>query len=153
MNFISNYNKQKSVYSRFRPSFYDNKIHDIGQYQEPSTHYPSQLHYLIIEPIHITAPILLFDEDRIDEKISPRKAHVTPRMYQTVTFNQTKNKTVYINGKDFYKNNNIKNNIWWSPQELAFIRNMFTIEVQRECIKNPNKSYRDCVLDLINRDA
>lgn len=145
MNFINNYNKQKSVYSRFRPSIYnDHKNNNIASiYPEQPQHYPTQIHYLLLEPI---APMCIFEEDMYNRRIrtTPKKANVT--------FNQTKNKTVYINGKDFYKNNNIKHNIWWSPQELAFIRNMFTIEVQRECAKYPNKSQRDCVLDLINRE-
>lgn len=150
---MNNLKGKNPTYSTFRPSFYDNKIHAIENYTEPTQHYPTQVHYLFIEPIHITEPILIFDEERIDKKITPRKAHVTPRKPQNVSFNQTKNKTVYINGKDFYKNNNIKNNIWWSQNELAFIRNMFSIEVQRECARYPNKSQRDCVMDLINRDA
>ena len=150
MNFINKYNKQNSVYSRFRPSIYnDNKIHDIASIlPEPQQHYSRQIHYLLLEPIHIT-PMCIYDED---EDLYNRRIRTTPKK-ANVTFNQTKNKTVYINGKDFYKNNNIKHNIWWSQQELAFIRNMFTIEVQRECAKYPNKSQRDCVLDLINRDA
>jgi len=69
---------------------------------------------------------------------------------QHVKFNQNENKILYINGKDFYKQNNIKNKMWWSTQELTYIRDMFMIEVKRIKNKYPHKTQRECMLELLD---
>jgi len=74
---------------------------------------------------------------------SARKTHVR--------FNQHKNKTIYINGKDFYQQNDIKNKIWWSPQELSFIRNMFMIEVRKVNDRCPHKTPRECISEIFEK--
>ena len=77
-----------------------------------------------------------------------------PECFQNrVRFNHNKNKTFYINGKDFYKTNDIKHQIWWSSQELNFIQNTFMMEVSKVNKKSPNKTRRECILELIRQDV
>ena len=67
-----------------------------------------------------------------------------------VRFNTKQNKTIYINGKDFYKKNDMKQKIWWSPQELNHIKNLFMVEVRDFSTRAPNKTPRQCILELCN---
>ena len=100
-------------------------------------------------------------QNPLDIKQSPNSTKkyailMSPRIYPQksahhVSFNQTGNKTVYINGKDFYQHNNIKHHIWWSQQELAIMRNMFMNDLQQVIASNPNKSPKECILELLER--
>lgn len=66
-----------------------------------------------------------------------------------VTFNHSSNRIIFINGKDFYKNNNTKHTIWWSPQELSMIRNRFIYELNDIQRANPKLSVRECIMELV----
>lgn len=67
-----------------------------------------------------------------------------------ITFNNNNN-VILVAGKDFYTNNNIKNDVWWSSKELDFIRNMCTVEVSRIQRLNPNMSTAQCIKEICKR--
>jgi len=67
-----------------------------------------------------------------------------------ITFNNNNN-VILVEGKEFYINNNIKNDIWWSSKELDFIRNMCSIEVARIQRNNPNKPPAQCIKEMCKR--
>jgi len=138
-----NYSTFNPVYKLFRPS----NINNISSQKPPeknienkwSSLYKPKKNYVVLETIHITKPF-------------GNKHATTPKNKKmNVTFNQTNNKIIYINGKDFYNKNNIKHEIWWSPQELSFIRNMFMNDVQKVNKKYPNKTPKECILKLIEQ--
>jgi hypothetical protein len=64
-----------------------------------------------------------------------------------ITF-ENKNKIVFIVDKEFYANNNLKHSIWWSAQELMFIRNMVMTEAVRIQRNNPNLNIAQCVKEI-----
>lgn len=82
---------------------------------------------------------------------TPIDSPITAAKKTHVRFNQHKNKTIYINGKDFYQQNDIKHKIWWSPQELNFIRNMFMIEVRKVNDQCPHKTPRECISEIFEK--
>ena len=50
--------------------------------------------------------------------------------------------------KEFYVNNNLKNSIWWSAQELLFTRNIVMTEAARIQRKHPNLNIGQCVREM-----
>jgi len=50
--------------------------------------------------------------------------------------------------KEFYVNNNLKNSIWWSSQELLFIRNIVMTEAARIQRNNPKLNIGQCVKEI-----
>ena len=61
------------------------------------------------------------------EKMASKQAHPQKKH---VSFNILHNQIIYINGIDFYKQNGIKNNIWWTPLEILNFRTNFRFEKQ-----------------------
>ena len=64
-----------------------------------------------------------------------------------ITF-ENKNHVVFTVDKEFYTNNNLKNSIWWSAQELMFIRNMVMSEAVRIQRNNPNLNIGQCIREI-----
>ena len=64
-------------------------------------------------------PLFLAQPDNFSKK---QKKHVR--------FDTLHNQIIYINGIDFYKQNDIKNNIWWTPLEIVNFRTNFHFEKQ-----------------------
>jgi hypothetical protein len=64
-----------------------------------------------------------------------------------ITF-ENKNHVVFTVDKEFYANNNLKSSIWWSAQELMFIRNMVMSEVVRIRRNNPNLNIGQCIKEI-----
>ena len=58
------------------------------------------------------------------------------------------NKVFYINGNDFYRFNNMKNDIWWSSDELKLFRDMFIEDVNRQKRSQPWLSHKECVHEI-----
>jgi len=58
------------------------------------------------------------------------------------------NKVFYINGNEFYRSNNMRNDIWWSSEELKRFRDMFMEEVSRHKRNQPWLSYKQCVEEV-----
>jgi hypothetical protein len=67
-----------------------------------------------------------------------------------ITFNNYNN-VILVAGKEFYINNNIKNDVWWSSKELNFIRNMCSIEIARIQRNNPKMSPTECIKEMCKR--
>jgi hypothetical protein len=68
--------------------------------------------------------------------------------YRKVKIFVEENKTIYINGIDFYISNNIKKDIWWTVDELKQFRNMFFEEVNRRKFFQPWMTHKECVKEL-----
>jgi len=64
-----------------------------------------------------------------------------------ITF-ENKNHVVFTVDKEFYANNNLKSSIWWSAQELMFIRNMVMTEAIRIQRNNPNLNIGQCIKEI-----
>jgi hypothetical protein len=64
-----------------------------------------------------------------------------------ITF-ENKNHVVFTVDKEFYTNNNLKGSIWWSAQELMFIRNMVMSEAVRIQRNNPNLNIGQCIKEI-----
>lgn len=64
-----------------------------------------------------------------------------------ITF-ENKNYIIFTVDKEFYANNNLKNSIWWSAQELMFIRNMVMSEAVRIQRSNPNLNIGQCIKEI-----
>jgi len=64
-----------------------------------------------------------------------------------ITF-ENKNHVVFTVDKEFYTNNNLKGSIWWSAQELMFIRNMVMSEAVRIQRNNPNLNIGQCIREI-----
>jgi hypothetical protein len=64
-----------------------------------------------------------------------------------ITFGN-KNCVVFTVDNEFYANNNLKNSIWWSAQELMFIRNMVMREAFRIQRNNPNLNIGQCIKEI-----
>lgn len=69
----------------------------------------------------------------------------TPRKVKIFT---EENKVFYINGNDFYRFNNMKNDIWWSSDELKLFRDMFIEDVNRQKRSQPWLSHKECVHEI-----
>ena len=61
------------------------------------------------------------------------------------------NLVMIIACKEYYVDNNIKNDVWWSSKELEFIRNMFTIEVAKMQRNHPGMSVTQCIKEICKR--
>jgi hypothetical protein len=61
---------------------------------------------------------------------------------------ENKNHVVFTVDKEFYINNNLKNSIWWSAQELLFIRNMVMTQAMRIQRNNPNLNIGQCIREI-----
>lgn len=64
-----------------------------------------------------------------------------------ITFDK-KTQVIFTVGKEFYTNNNLKSSIWWSAQELLFIRNIVMTEAARIQRNNPNLNIGQCVKEI-----
>lgn len=64
-----------------------------------------------------------------------------------ITF-ENKNRVVFTVDKEFYANNNLKNSIWWSAQELMFIRNKVMSEAVRIQRNKPNLNIGQCIREI-----
>jgi hypothetical protein len=160
---------QSSVYSKIAPS----EMHSDASF------FPKEkMQSFLISPIHIK-PILQYNKDDSQQlknysdrgsiefyknrenifqdtaKISAihtnRPSRHISKKRSTVRFNPSNNETIFINGKDFYKNNNIKNQIWWSANELALIREIFINEIKKMNSLYPKLSTRECIFELFTR--
>jgi tyrosyl-tRNA synthetase len=61
-----------------------------------------------------------------------------------------KSKTIFINGRDFYINNKLKQNIWWSADEMNTFRMLFSDEIKKINALYPKLSYKELVNKLFN---
>lgn len=61
---------------------------------------------------------------------------------------ETENDVCFTVDKEFYVNHNLKNTVWWSAQELLFIRNIVMAEAVRIQRNNPNLKICECIKEI-----
>jgi hypothetical protein len=76
-----------------------------------------------------------------------------PNTLKTTTKNKkihfdTENDVRFTFDKDFYLDNNLKNTVWWSAQELLFIRNIVMTEAVRIQRSNPKLKIGQCIKEV-----
>jgi len=76
-----------------------------------------------------------------------------PNTLKTSTKNKkihfdTENDVRFTIDNDFYLDNNLKNTVWWSAQELLFIRNMVMTDAVRIQRSNPKLKIAQCIKEI-----
>jgi hypothetical protein len=82
----------------------------------------------------------------VNEEISKQKKY-----RNKVTFEPNYDKIILIYGLSFYHNNNIKNDVWWSSNELNKMRELVTSEVMYLRNMHPNWSISHCIREICKK--
>lgn len=91
--------------------------------------------------ISFTGPIQNNNVDKNKQKKGKNK----------VTFEPNYNKIIFIYGLSFYNNNNIKNDVWWSSNELNKMRELVTNEVMYLRNIHPTWSISHCIREICKK--
>lgn len=101
-----------------------------------------------VNPIIYKKYYNIYDQDRL---------YTSPSIINTIKQNILKdkkitfNKEIYIitiHDKEYYKHNNLKNDIWWTSKELEYMRTLFMNEVARYHRMNPGLTISQCIKEL-----
>jgi hypothetical protein len=79
---------------------------------------------------------------------TPRECHMKPSINNKKIKFEAENDVCFTVDKEFYVNNNLKNTVWWSAQELLFIRNIVMTEAVRIQRNNPNLKIGQCIKEI-----
>ena len=164
--------------SMYNSNIYNTSINVVTARTEPATQYNSTKNYPLNASLNMMKPtvhtygyISLYetprnvpqpwiDTGRGDSQCGtfPAKSVLKKSKYdgsnnkptptnKKITF-ENKNHVVFTVDKEFYANNNLKSSIWWSAQELMFIRNMVMTEAIRIQRNNPNLNIGQCIKEI-----
>lgn len=159
-NLDMNFQQQKKVVNLNN----DNSPHnyDYINLSKPNQYIPSKIlfqrrmnnnnnNFVTIGKINILHPNSEQDDSpKLNSILKKSKFNNLPTINKKISF-QNHNLVIIVMGKEYYVDNNIKNDIWWSSKELEFIRNMFKIEASKLQKNYPHMSMSQCIKELCKR--